>query len=123
MYEEGDEQEYLLILGRSSKRKRKRVGGRRNKSRDGLTPESITTLMGVAPSVKVFGAPPDVVPVIPSKVRVKSTTPVKPSNPEGTRSIVTSFPINLSVSMPPKSRVPAEDLSSFVHRLNALEAI
>lgn len=63
------------------------------------------------------------VPVIPSNKMVKSTTPEKPSNPEAMRSIVTSSPMNLPVSMPPKRRVPAEALSSLVHKLNALEAI
>jgi hypothetical protein len=88
-----------------------------------VVPESRITLMGVDPPVKATFAPAEV-PETPSKLMVKSTTPGKPSKPEGIKSIVTNLPLNLWVSIPPKSKVPPLSiLSSLVYRLKALDAM
>lgn len=73
-----------------------------------VVPESITTNVEVE-LAKVTGFPLASVPETPFKRRVKSTTPGKPSNPEGMRSIVTRSPENLFVSIPPKSKVPPDE--------------
>lgn len=88
-----------------------------------VVPESIITLSGVAPATRLTEFPLASVPVTPSKVMVKSTTPSKPSNLEGTRSIVIRLPENLLVSIPPNTNVPDADRSSLVHKLKVLEAI